>query len=79
MAAHIVLPWIHRVFANLKACAVGVYHGLRRRHLQAYLDEFVFRFNRRYARHAAFRRPLGLGAKVEPITNNLLVKPEAGA
>lgn len=79
MAAHIVLPWIHRVFANLKAWSVGVYHGLRRRHLQAYLDEFVFRFNRRYSRHAAFRRLLGLGAKVEPITYNMLVKPEAGA
>jgi len=79
MAAHIVLPWIHRVFANLKAWSVGVYHGLRRRHLQAYLDEFVCRFNRRYARHAAFRRLLGLGTKLEPITYNMLVKPEAGA
>jgi len=56
VAAHIVLPWIHRDFANLNAWSVGVYHGLRRRHLQASLDEFVFRFNRRYSRHAA--RPL---------------------
>ena len=44
MAAHIVLPWIHRVFSNLKTWALGVYHGLRRKHLQSYLDEFVFRF-----------------------------------
>jgi transposase-like protein len=29
--------------------ALGVYHGLRRKHLQTYLDEFVFRFNRRRA------------------------------
>jgi hypothetical protein len=43
MAAHVVLPWVHRVFANLKTWALGVYHGLRRPHLQAYLDEFVFR------------------------------------
>ena len=50
MAAHIVLPWIHRVFANLKTWALGVYHGLRAKHLQAYLDEFVFRFNRRRTR-----------------------------
>ena len=47
MAAHIVLPWIHRVFSNLKTWALGVYHSLRRKHLQSYLDEFVFRFNRR--------------------------------
>jgi hypothetical protein len=31
------------VFSNLKTWALGVYHGLRRKHLQAYLDEFVFR------------------------------------
>src|SRR3954454_1176316 len=45
--AHLVLPWVHRVFANAKRWGLGVYHGLRRQHLQAYLDEFVFRFNRR--------------------------------
>ena len=47
MAAHLVLPWTHRVFSNLKTWALGVYHGLRREHFQSYLDEFVFRFNRR--------------------------------
>jgi hypothetical protein len=29
MAAHIVLPWVHRIFSNLKVWALGVYHGLR--------------------------------------------------
>src|SRR5512132_4215664 len=43
MAAHVVLPWAHRVFANLKTWALGVYHGLREKHLQSYLDEFAFR------------------------------------
>jgi hypothetical protein len=38
---------LHRIFSNLKVWALGVYHGLRRKHLQSYLDEFVFRFNRR--------------------------------
>jgi len=38
-----VLPWVHRVFANAKRWALGVYHGLREEHLQAYLDEFAFR------------------------------------
>src|SRR3954470_12741102 len=41
--AHLILPWVHRVFANAKRWALGVYHGLREEHLQAYLDEFVFR------------------------------------
>ena len=53
MAAHVVLPWIHRVFSNLKRWGLGVYHGLREKHLQSYLDEFVFRFNRRATPKAA--------------------------
>jgi hypothetical protein len=57
MAAHIVLPWVHRIFSNLKVWALGAYHGSRRKHLQSYLDEFVFRFNRRRTRHAAVPLP----------------------
>jgi hypothetical protein len=60
MAAHLILPWTHRVFSNLKRWALGTYHGLRPEHLQAYLDEFIFRFNRRHDRPAAFHRLLGL-------------------
>src|SRR5271168_5171042 len=79
MAAHIILPWAHRVFSNLKIWALGVYHGLRRKHLQIYLDEFVFRFNRRHTRHAAFRSLLGIAAAHPPLTYNMLISPEAKA
>jgi len=79
MAAHIVLPWIHRAFSNLKTWALGVYHGLRKKHLQAYLDEFVFRFNRRRTRHAAFRTLLGIGLITKPITYKMLISPETTA
>ena len=58
MAAHLVLPWIHQMFSNLKGWARGVYHGLRRKYLQTYLDEFVFRFNRRRTRHATLPLPV---------------------
>jgi transposase-like protein len=71
--AHLVLPWIHRVFANAKRWALGVYHGLREEHLQAYLDEFVFRFNRRRTPAAAFDRLLGLSLTLEPATYQMLV------
>ena len=77
MAAHMVLPWVHRVFANLKTWALGVYHGLRRQHLQSYLDEFVFRFNRRRTRHAAFRSILGIGVAIKPPTYKMLIAPGA--
>lgn len=76
MAAHIVLPWIHRVFSNLKTWALGVYHGLRRPHIQSYLDEFVFRFNRRRTRHAAFRSLIKSGLTIGPHTYNMLITPE---
>src|SRR4051812_28933567 len=77
MAAHIVLPWVHRIFSNLKIWALGVYHGLRRKHLQSYLDEFVFRFNRRRTRHAAFRSLLGIAAAHQPLPYKMLISPEA--
>src|SRR3954447_22649958 len=70
--AHLVLPWVHRVFANAKRWALGVYHGLRRQHLQTYLDEFVFRFDRRRTPHAAFDRLLGLSLTLEPATYQML-------
>lgn len=74
--AHTVLPWIHRVFANFKRWAMGVYHGLRLNHLQAYLDEFVFRFNRRRTPHAACKTLLGIAITTKPLTYNMLIKPE---
>ena len=40
------LHWLHKAISNLKAFLLGTYHG-RCRQLQAYLDEFCFRFNRR--------------------------------
>ena len=79
MAVHIVLPWVHRIFSNLKVWALGVYHSLRRKHLQSYLDKFVFRFNRRRTRHAAFRSLLGIAAAHQPLTYNMLRSPEARA
>ena len=77
MAAHIVLPWTHRLFSNLKRWGLGVYHGLRRVNLQHYLDEFVFRFNRRRTRHAAFDTLLGIGTRTAPVPYNLLIRRAA--
>lgn len=76
MAAHIILPWVHRILFNLKTWALGVYHGLRKEHLQAYLDEFVFRFNRRRTPHAAFRTLLGIGLAIKSVTYKMLSAAE---
>jgi hypothetical protein len=77
MAAHVVLPWTHRLFSNLKRWGLGVYHGLRRKNLQHYLDEFVFRFNRRRTRHAAFATLLGIGARTAPAPYHMLISKAA--
>ena len=67
IAAHLLLPWVHRVFSNLKRLALGVYHGFRRKHVQAYLDEFVFRWNRRRHYRSAFDMLFDIGLRVAPL------------
>ncbi len=54
-----ILPHIHRVFSNLKAWLQGTHHGrIEQKYLQAYLNEYTFRFNRRFWRGPAFLRAL---------------------
>jgi len=70
--AHELMPWIHRVFSNLKRFAMGVYHGFRRKYLQAYLDEFTFRWNRRRHYRVSFDALLGIGMVVGPVPLKVL-------
>ena len=62
--AELALPMIHIVFGNLKAWLLGTHHGVSDQHLQAYLNEFTFRFNRRHTPQAAFRSLLGVATRV---------------
>ena len=66
------LPLIHLVFGNLKTWLNGVHHGVSPQHLQAYLNEFTFRFNRRFFPFTAFQSLLGIGAATEPTTYDAL-------
>jgi len=63
-----VLPKAHRAISNLKAWMHGTHRGVSDQHLQSYLDEFVFRHNRRSTPMAAFQTLLGLGLAHEPIS-----------
>jgi transposase-like protein len=66
------LVHIHRVFSNLKTWLIGTHHGVSPQHLQAYLNEFTFRFNRRGTPMAAFQTVLGLGStKLSPTYKEL--------
>ena len=68
-----ILPRIHRVFGNLKTWLRGTHHGVGHQHLQAYLDEFTFRFNRRRTPMAAFQTLLGLATLQGPMSYHLIV------
>ncbi|ORU94616.1 MAG: hypothetical protein A6F70_09425 [Cycloclasticus sp. symbiont of Bathymodiolus heckerae] len=59
------LPMIHIVFGNLDAWLLGTNHGVSSKHLQGYLDEFVFRFNRRFWPMLAFDSVLKIAARTE--------------
>lgn len=70
------LPLVHLVFSNLKSWLLGVHHGVSPQHLQAYLNEFTFRFNRRFYPFNAFRSLLGIGAGAESPTYEELYSGE---
>ena len=65
------LPAIHLVFGLAKRWLLGTHHGaVRQKHLPAYLDEFVFRFNRRTARNIShrFARLIEHAVQIQPTT-----------
>ena len=61
-----ILPQIHLVFTNLKAWIRGTFHGVSKKHMQRYLDEFVFRFNQRGDEYGLLQALLTQAARSEP-------------
>ena len=53
-----VLPWVHIAISNAKRQLLNSYHNIKPEFLQAYLDEFCYKFNRRYFGEALFGRLL---------------------
>ncbi len=53
-----MLHWLHQIIGNAKAVILGTFHGFHEKHLQAYLDAFCYRFNRRFLRGEIFARLL---------------------
>jgi transposase-like protein len=76
-AAHVLLPGVHRVFSLADRWLLGTHQGgVQREHLQEYLDEFAFRFNRRHSRHRGmvFYRLLQHAITSPPVTYKDLVR-----
>lgn len=72
-----LFPRVHRTFSNLKTWLNGTHHGVSSKHLPHYIDEFVFRFNRRRTPMAAFQSLLGLTTRHAPTTHKMLYEAEA--
>jgi transposase-like protein len=68
------LPMIHIAFGNLDAWLLGTHHGVSPKYLQGYLNEFVFRFNRRFWPLVAFDSVRKIAARVKPPTYEQLYK-----
>jgi transposase-like protein len=67
------LPFSHIVLSNFKRWTLDAFHGVSAAHLQAYLDEFCYRLNRRSQRHDLFRRILNRCLLyTQPVTYALL-------
>jgi transposase-like protein len=63
-----LLPRVHRAISNLKTWMHGTHRSVSDEHLPVYLDEYVFRHNRRGTPTAAFQTLLGLSALHNPTT-----------
>lgn len=63
------LPWVHIVIANLKRFLLGTFHGTSHRYLQDYLNEFCYRFNRRFWETEIPNRLLKLCIDHRPVTH----------
>lgn len=73
--AHVPFPGVHRVASLLKRWCLGTHQGaIRRTHLDYYLDEFTFRFNRRTskARGLLFFRLMTQAVRTQPVRTDEL-------
>jgi transposase-like protein len=74
--AHVVMPRVHRVASLLDRWWLGIHQGaIRPSHLDYYLDEFTFRFNRRTskARGLLFYRLMQQAVDCSPVPRKMIV------
>jgi hypothetical protein len=57
-----ILPWVHLAIVNAKRMFLDIHHNIKPEYLQGYLNEFCYKFNRRYFGEALFERLLLVSA-----------------
>ncbi len=53
-----IFPWVHKAISNAKRLFLGIHHGIKECYMQNYLDEYCYKFNRRYFGEKIFDRLL---------------------
>ena len=53
-----MLPWVHLAISNAKRLLLDVHHDVKPQYLQGYLNEFCYKYNRRYFGEKLFDRLL---------------------
>jgi len=79
--AHVAMPGVHRIASLLKRWLLGTHQGsVSEKHLDYYLDEYTFRFNRRTsrARGLLFYRLLEQAVEIHPMPYRRLVDGKSG-
>ena len=74
--AHVAMPGVHQVASLLKRWLLGTHQGAcEKEHLQSYLEEFTFRFNRRTSnsRGQLFHRLLEQAVQTPPVTQKSIL------
>lgn len=75
--AHVAMPGVHRIASLLKRWLLGTHQGaVSNKHLDYYLDEYTFRFNRRGSRVRGllFYRLVQQAVQVDPVSYRQIVE-----
>jgi len=51
-----LFPWVHTAISNLRKVLNGIHHSIKEDYLQNYIDEYCYKFNRRYLKEKLFER-----------------------
>ena len=73
-----ILPWVHTIFSNLKTWLRGTFHGVSQKHLDRYLQEFTYRFDRRRIEHTLFEQVIRAATTAQPLTYTQLTAERTG-
>lgn len=49
-------PWVHTAISNLRKVLQGIHHSVKQDYMQNYIDEYCYKFNRRYMKDKLFDR-----------------------